>query len=96
MATTRTVVYGFGGGCPPAGWANPAVRLIRWHDWRRLSASGHGTHLQFNGTGFTGQAATISLSAAQERLASPRGTELEARQPRLDLGLSPESRRLSG
>jgi hypothetical protein len=79
-ATTRTVVYGFGGGCPPTGWANPAmrpslamfnlacedgIRHIRWHDWRRLSASGHGTHLQFNGTGFTGQAATISLSAVR-------------------------------
>lgn len=78
IANTRaTVVYGFGGSCPPTGWRHPMVRpsramfdlacedgikKIRWSSWRASSAFGHGVHLQFNGFGFIGQPATISLS----------------------------------
>jgi hypothetical protein len=38
------------------------IRHIRWHDWRRSAAAGRGTHLRFNGIGFTPQPATITLS----------------------------------
>ncbi|GEM_PF-6948320 len=76
-AVRPTVVYGFGGACPPTNWRRPLVRparayfdlacedgirRIRWRYWHRLSAFGHGYHLQFNGTGFTPQRATITLS----------------------------------
>lgn len=78
--TPKTVVYGFGPGCPalhPSSWAHPMVRpgqahfglscevgidRIRWHDWRRLSAAGHGSFLLFTGVGFRRRPATISLS----------------------------------
>jgi len=77
ITSTKTVVYGFGGKCPPTGWAHPLVRPsramfdlacedgirnIHWRYWRRSAAFGHGVHLQFNGIGFTGQPAIISLS----------------------------------
>lgn len=80
-ASTHTVVYGFGGACPPTNWKNPLVRpsramfnfacedgirRIRWHSWHRWSASGHGVHLQFTGTGFLHQPATISLSRVRK------------------------------
>jgi hypothetical protein len=76
-ATPKTVVYGFGGHCPPTNWSDPlvrpvraffslacenGVRRIRWQSWQRSSASGHATILIFNGTGFTGYRGTISLS----------------------------------
>jgi len=78
--STATVVYGFGGHCPPTNWAHPAIRPvrgyfslacengirhIRWRDWRKTSASGHGTILIFNGFGFTPHPGTIYLSAAR-------------------------------
>jgi hypothetical protein len=74
-AASKTVVYGFGK--YQVGWAHPEVRpshatfglagedgirRIRWRDWRRYSASGHGLHLLFTGTGFKDQKATIDLS----------------------------------
>jgi hypothetical protein len=77
-ATSKTVVYGFGNF--QVGWAHPEVRpahaafglagedgikSIRWHDWRRSSASGHGLHLLFTGTGFKDQSATIVLSGVR-------------------------------
>jgi hypothetical protein len=73
----QTVVYGFGGSCPPTNWKDPAVRpakalfdlacedgirSIRWTSWRRSSAFGHGKHMLFTGLGFKLQAATIALS----------------------------------
>lgn len=78
--TPKTVVYGFGPGCPAlhsASWVHPMVRprqahfglscevgidRIRWHGWRRLSASGHGSFLLFTGVGFQRRPATSSLS----------------------------------
>jgi hypothetical protein len=74
-ATSKTVVYGFGR--YQVGWAHPEVRptratfglagedgikRIRWHDWRRSSASGQGLHQLFTGTGVKDQKATIDLS----------------------------------
>jgi hypothetical protein len=76
-ASAQTVVYGFGNHCPTGKWGKPAVRpsrawfnlacedgirSIRWTYWRRTSAKGDGKHLMFNGTGFTPQPATITLS----------------------------------
>jgi hypothetical protein len=75
----RTVVYGFGKA--PYSWSNPQVRPthaifslagengirhIRWQDWHRASAFGHGTILIFSGTGFTGHHGTIDLSAVRK------------------------------
>jgi hypothetical protein len=77
QAATPTVVYGFGGKCPPTNWAHPLVRPthaffslpcedgirhLTWQTWGRSTATGRGQHLQFNGTGFTPQPATITLS----------------------------------
>jgi hypothetical protein len=60
-----------------SSWAHPMVRpgqahfgfscevgihRIRWQDWRRLSASGHGSFLLFTGFGFQDRPATIALS----------------------------------
>lgn len=74
-ATSKTVVYGFGN--HQIGWAHPEVRpthatfslagedgikRIRWRDWRRSSAFGHGLHLLFTGTY---QKATIDLSGVR-------------------------------
>ena len=74
-AISQTVVYGFGKF--QVGWAHPEVRPthatfglagedgikgIRWSYWRRSSASGHGLHQQFTGTGIVNQKATIVLS----------------------------------
>jgi hypothetical protein len=77
---TKTVVYGFGAGCPAVqhvSWAHPMVRprqahfglscevgihRIRWRDWRRHAASGHGSFLLFNGFGFSNRPARITLS----------------------------------
>jgi hypothetical protein len=74
-ATSKTVVYGFG--LHQVGWAHPEVRptsatfslagedgikRIRWHDWRRSSASGQGLHQLFTGTGVENQKASIDLS----------------------------------
>lgn len=74
-ANSKTVVYGFGS--HQVGWGHPEVRpthatfglagedgikRIRWHDWRRSSAFGHGLHLLFTGTGVRNQKATIALS----------------------------------
>lgn len=79
-AAASTVVYGFGGKCPPTNWTHPAVRpthawfnlacedgvkQIKWQDWRRSSATGHGLHLRFTGFGFIPQKATITLSAVR-------------------------------
>ncbi|HUB40369.1 MAG TPA: hypothetical protein VMA72_16085 [Streptosporangiaceae bacterium] len=79
-STAKTVVYGFGAGCPAlqhVSWAHPKVKpgqahfglscevgihRIRWRDWRRESAFGHGSYLQFNGIGFNNRPATIALS----------------------------------
>jgi hypothetical protein len=76
-STTTVVVYGFSGKCPPTNWANPLVKPthaffslpcedgikhIKWQHWSRSAATGSGQHLQFNGTGFTPQSATIALS----------------------------------
>jgi hypothetical protein len=76
-ATTPTVVYGFGGQCPPTHWHNPKVRptrayfdlaceggikAISWGYWRKYTAHGHGKWLVFNGFGFTTRPATITLS----------------------------------
>lgn len=80
MASTTTVVYGFGGRCPPTNWSNPRVRPsraafslacengirhIHWQDWGTSSASGHGTVLIFNGVGFTPYPCTITLSTVR-------------------------------
>ena len=77
-ATSTTVVYGFGS--HQVGWAHPQVRpthatfglagedgikRIRWSDWRRSSAFGHGLHLLFTGTGVKDQKATIDLSGVR-------------------------------
>jgi hypothetical protein len=79
-SATKTVVYGFGPGCPAlqhVSWAHPMVRpgqahfglscevgihRMRWRDWRRSSAFGHGSFLLFNGFGFNNRPATITLS----------------------------------
>src|SRR5215469_13962038 len=73
-ATSKTVVYGFGRF--QVGWAHPEVRpthatfglagedgikRIRWSDWRRSSAFGHGLHLLFTGMSVKNQKATITL-----------------------------------
>ncbi len=78
---TKTVVYGFGGRCPPTNWSGPAVRparayfslacengvrQIRWRYWRAASAFGHGTILIFNGIGFTRHPGTIYLSTVRK------------------------------
>lgn len=75
--TATTVVYGFGGHCPPTNWSNPQVRPVRaffslacengvrhiqWRYWHHLSAAGHATVLIFNGFGFTPHRGTIALS----------------------------------
>ena len=77
-AASKTVVYGFGR--YQVGWAHPEVRPthatfglagedgikgIRWRDWRRSSAAGHGLHLLFTGTGVIDQKATIVLSVVR-------------------------------
>jgi hypothetical protein len=77
-ATSKTVVYGFGN--YQVGWAHPEVRpthatfglagedgikRIQWRDWRHFSASGHGLHLLFTGTGFKDQKAIIDLSGVR-------------------------------
>jgi hypothetical protein len=77
---SKTVVYGFGRGCPELqhiSWGHPMVRprqahfglscevgihRIRWRDWRRRSASGHGSFLLFTGFGFKNRPATVALS----------------------------------
>ena len=61
-------------------WAHPMVRpgqahfglscevgihRVRWHDWRRSSAFGHGSFLLFNGLGFSNRPATITLSGVR-------------------------------
>lgn len=73
-----TVVYGFGR--HQVGWAHPEVRpsqatfglagedgikRIRWKEWRRSSAAGHGLHLLFTGTGVKDQRATIVMSVVR-------------------------------
>jgi hypothetical protein len=82
-ATPATVVYGFGGHCPPTNWSNPlvrparaffslacenGVRRIHWQSWHRSSAFGHATILIFNGLGFTPHGGTISLSDVRRHL----------------------------
>ncbi len=77
QASTAVVVYGFSGKCPPTNWADPLVKPthaffslpcedgikhLTWQHWSRSMATGRGQHLQFNGTGFTPQSATITLS----------------------------------
>lgn len=71
------VVYGFNGKCPPTNWADPLVRPthaffslpcedgvkhLKWKRWGSTTATASGQHLQFNGTGFTPQPATVTLS----------------------------------
>jgi len=78
--STKTVVYGFGGNCPPTNWSNPlvrpgraffslpcenGVRRIHWQNWRAASAAGHATILIFNGLGFTPHSGTIRLSTVR-------------------------------
>jgi hypothetical protein len=78
--TAATVVYGFGGHCPPTNWSDPQVRPVRgyfslpcengvrsigWQNWRHSSAFGHATILIFNGFGFTPHRGTISLSVVR-------------------------------
>lgn len=75
--TPATVVYGFGGHCPPTNWRDPLVRPVRaffnlacengvrhiqWQSWHHSSAFGHATILIFNGFGFTPHRGTIALS----------------------------------
>ena len=77
-ATSKTVVYGFGKF--QVGFGHPEVRPshatfglagedgikgVKWSNWRRSSASGHGLHLQFTGTGVIDQKATIVLSGVR-------------------------------
>lgn len=84
--STKTVVYGFGGHCPPTNWSNPmvrpgraffslacenGVRRIRWQNWRAASAAGRGTILIFNGFGFTPHRGTISLSTVRMHHGQP-------------------------
>ena len=84
--STKTVVYGFGGQCPPTNWSNPmvrpgralfslpcenGVRRIHWQNWRAASAAGHATILIFNGFGFTPHPGTISLSTVRMHHGQP-------------------------
>lgn len=82
---TKTVVYGFGGRCPPTGWTRPAVRpakaqfsascelgarRIRWTDWKRTSAFAHAV-IVFSAGFTTKRPGTLALSTVRRHDGHP-------------------------
>lgn len=93
-ATATTVVYGFGGHCPPTNWHDPLVRPARayfslacengvrgihWKSWHGSSAAGNATILIFNGFGFTPHPGTIALSDVRSHQGHPYFSHLVMR-----------------